>query len=74
MAQISQKTEKISSSVKSVPSVAKLGSPHMAYNIKLSGTTRLMSQLINELISIGIKIGLLINFGRERVEFKRLVQ
>ena len=31
------------------------------------------AQLINELVSTGIKIGLLINFGRERVEFKRLV-
>ena len=30
------------------------------------------AQLINELVSTGVKVGLLINFGRERVEFKRL--
>ena len=29
------------------------------------------AQLINELVSTGVKVGLLINFGRERVEFKR---
>jgi GxxExxY protein len=31
------------------------------------------AQLINELVSTGMKVGLLINFGRDRVEFKRLV-
>ncbi len=31
------------------------------------------AQLINELKATGIKVGLLINFGRTRVEFKRLV-
>ena len=31
------------------------------------------AQLINELVSTGVKVGLLINFGRGRVEFKRLV-
>lgn len=31
------------------------------------------AQLINELVSTGVKLGLLINFGRERVAFKRLV-
>jgi GxxExxY protein len=31
------------------------------------------AQLINELVSTGVKVGLLINFGRDRVEFKRLV-
>ena len=31
-------------------------------------------QLINELVSTGVTVGLLINFGRERVEFKRLVR
>lgn len=31
------------------------------------------AQLINELVSTGTKVGLLINFGRQRVEFKRLV-
>ena len=31
------------------------------------------AQLINELVSTGVKVGLLINFGRARVEFKRLV-
>ena len=30
------------------------------------------AQLINELVSTGVQVGLLINFGRERVEFKRL--
>lgn len=31
------------------------------------------AQLLNELKATGIKVGLLINFGRERVEFKRMV-
>ena len=31
------------------------------------------AQLINELKATGIKVGLLINFGRAKVEFKRLV-
>lgn len=31
------------------------------------------AQLLNELKATGIKVGLLINFGRQRVEFKRLV-
>jgi GxxExxY protein len=31
------------------------------------------AQLINQLISTGLRVGLLFNFGRERVEFKRLV-
>ena len=30
-------------------------------------------QLLNELRATGIKVGLLINFGRTRVEFKRMV-
>jgi GxxExxY protein len=30
-------------------------------------------QLLNELKATGIKVGLLINFGREKVEFKRFV-
>jgi GxxExxY protein len=30
------------------------------------------AQLINELKATGIRVGLLINFGREKVEFKRL--
>ena len=30
-------------------------------------------QLLNELKATGIRVGLLINFGRTRVEFKRLV-
>ncbi len=30
-------------------------------------------QLLNELKATGIKVGLLINFGRDKVEFKRLV-
>lgn len=30
-------------------------------------------QLLNELKATGIKVGLLINFGRQKVEFKRLV-
>jgi GxxExxY protein len=31
------------------------------------------AQLINELKATGIKVGLLINFGRDKVEFKRFV-
>ena len=31
------------------------------------------AQLLNELRGAGIKIGYLINFGRERVEYKRMV-
>jgi len=31
------------------------------------------AQLLNELRGTGIKIGYLINFGRERVEYKRMV-
>ena len=31
------------------------------------------AQLLNELKATGIKVGLLVNFGRERVEFKRMV-
>ena len=31
------------------------------------------AQLLNELKATGIKVGLLINFGRAKVEFKRLV-
>jgi GxxExxY protein len=31
------------------------------------------AQLLNELRGIGIKIGYLINFGREKVEYKRMV-
>jgi GxxExxY protein len=31
------------------------------------------AQLLNELKATGIKVGLLINFGRSKVEFKRLV-
>ncbi len=31
------------------------------------------SQLLNELKAASIKVGLLINFGRDKVEFKRLV-
>jgi len=30
-------------------------------------------QLLNELKATGIKVGLLINFGRTKVEFKRFV-
>jgi GxxExxY protein len=31
------------------------------------------AQLLNELLGTGIKLGYLINFGRERVEYKRMV-
>ncbi len=31
------------------------------------------AQLLNELVSTGVQVGLLINFGRERVEFARRV-
>ncbi len=30
------------------------------------------AQLLNELVSTGVKIGLLVNFGRDRVDFKRM--
>jgi len=35
--------------------------------------TRDEAQLLNELKAIGIKVGLLINFGKQKAEFKRLV-
>ncbi len=31
------------------------------------------AQLLNELKATGIKVGLLINFGRTKVDFKRMV-
>ena len=31
------------------------------------------AQLLNELKATGIKVGLLVNFGRTKVEFRRLV-
>ena len=31
------------------------------------------AQLLNELKATGVRVGLLINFGRTRVEFKRFV-
>jgi len=31
------------------------------------------AQLLNELKAIGFKVGLLVNFGRTKVEYKRLV-
>ena len=31
------------------------------------------AQLLNELVSTGIKVGLLINFGRDKVQFKRVI-
>ena len=31
------------------------------------------AQLLNELKATGLKVGLLINFGRTKVEYKRLV-
>jgi hypothetical protein len=31
------------------------------------------SQLLNELKATGVKVGLLINFGKTKVEFKRMV-
>ena len=31
------------------------------------------AQLLNELKAIGLKVGLLVNFGRTKVEYKRLV-
>ena len=30
-------------------------------------------QLLNELKATGIRVGMLINFGRDKVEFKRMV-
>lgn len=35
--------------------------------------TRDEAQLLNELKATGMKVGILLNFGRSRVEFKRLV-
>ncbi|MFZ1641013.1 MAG: GxxExxY protein [Candidatus Contendobacter sp.] len=35
--------------------------------------SRDQAQLLNELKATGIKVGLLINFGRHKAEFKRLV-
>lgn len=35
--------------------------------------SRDVAQVLNELKATGIKVGLLINFGRQKVEFKRLV-
>jgi GxxExxY protein len=31
------------------------------------------AQLLNELKAIGVKVGMLVNFGRERVEYKRMI-
>ena len=31
------------------------------------------AQLLNELKATGVKVGVLVNFGRERVEYKRMV-
>ena len=32
------------------------------------------AQLVNELKATGVKVGLLVNFGRERVEYKRMIR
>lgn len=46
-------------------------------NVELKVTRSYSSEdeprLLNELKATGIKVGLLINFGRQKVEFKRLV-
>jgi GxxExxY protein len=31
------------------------------------------AQLLNELKATGVKVGVLVNFGRERVEYKRMI-
>jgi GxxExxY protein len=31
------------------------------------------AQLLNELKATGVKVGMLINFGRERVDYKRMI-
>lgn len=43
--------------------------------LKVSPTldTRDVAQVLNELKATGMRVGLLINFGREKVEWKRLV-
>ena len=43
--------------------------------LKVSPTldTRDVAQVLNELKATGMRVGLLINFGRQKVEFKRLV-
>jgi hypothetical protein len=32
------------------------------------------AQLVNELKATGVKVVLLVNFGRERVEYKRMIR
>jgi L-amino acid N-acyltransferase YncA len=34
---------------------------------------RLLAQLLNELKATGLKVGLPVNFGRTKVQFKRMV-
>ena len=41
--------------------------------VALQYDNRNEAQLLNELKATGIKVGMLINFGRTKVEFKRLV-
>ncbi len=43
------------------------------FKVALQYDKRDEAQLLNELKATGIKIGLLINFGRTKVEYKRLV-
>jgi PD-(D/E)XK nuclease superfamily len=31
------------------------------------------AQLLNELKATGVKVGMLVNFGRERIEYKRMI-
>jgi GxxExxY protein len=47
----------------------------VAVEIKISPQydKRDKAQLLNELKAIGLKVGVLLNFGRAKVEFKRLV-
>jgi len=49
------------------------GSVVVEIKVALQFDTRDEAQLLNELRATGIRVGLLINFGRTRAEFKRLV-
>jgi len=41
--------------------------------VALQYDKRAEAQLLNELKATGIKVGMLVNFGRNKVEYKRLI-
>ena len=49
------------------------GSAFEVYNILGYGFLEKVYQLLNELKATGTQVGLLINFGKEKLEFKRFV-